>query len=69
MKIQQHINKKENQRCWNFYQIKEMRKQVIQTVAQFISPTLLEQTASSKSNLDFYGERLYNYKREKCILN
>ena len=60
MKIQQHINKKKNQRCWNFYQIKEMRKQVIHTVGQINSP---------KSSLDFYGERLYNYKREKCILN
>ena len=60
MKIQQHINKKENQRCWNFYQTKEMIKQVIHTVAQFISP---------KSSLDFYGERLYNYKREKYMLN
>jgi len=64
MKVQQHINMKEDQRCWNFYQIKEMRKNVIHTVAQFISPALMQQTSNSKSSLDFYGERLYNYKRE-----
>ena len=60
MDIQQHINKKENQHCCRFYQIKEMRKQVIHTVAPYISP---------KSSLDFNGERLYNYKREKYMLN
>lgn len=64
MKAQQHMDTKGSQRCWSFYQIKEMRKQLIHIVAQFISPTLVELTASSKSNLDFNGERLYNYKRE-----
>jgi len=64
MKVQQHINMKEDQRCWNFYQIKEIRKNVIHTATQFISPAQVEQASNSKSSLDFYVERLYNYKRE-----
>ncbi len=58
MKTQRHTHRKKNQRCWGSYEFEKMRKEMVHTLTPINSP---------KSSLYFYGERLYDNKREKYI--